>query len=171
MLYYLCNALRSLFQVPRRRVARLQLHGTCRPPGHRGRIPHDPQHHSNSVHGQHADRPADAGEDETQTPATAVSLHEDRRSVDTGHGVRFAGQTAELQRRLDYVQRGPLAARHSGRAGRHLQLSGAQHLHENAETQSETAQQRESRQSGQDQTVQGLVEVGQFTNANVGTDT
>lgn len=160
----------SLFQVPGHGNSSLQFHGARRHSGYRRRLPHDTQRHRRPVHGQHADRPADARENATQTSVAAVSLHEDRHSADAGDGVRLAGPTVGLQRRLDRLQRGPLVAGHRRRVGRHLQLSGAQHIHENAETKSETAQQREPRQSGQNQTVQGPIEVGQPADADVGAD-
>jgi len=83
-------------------------------------------------HGRAAGGQEDPAEDAPEAHAAAAPVREDRDSAVRGERVRLRGQERVAGVRpggVDRVQRGPLAAGHSGRAGRYVQLSGAEDLH------------------------------------------
>jgi len=87
----------------------------------------DRQGHCRAAGGQ--ENPA---EDAPEAHAAAAPVREDRNAAVRGERVRLRGQERVTGIRpggVDRVQRGPLAAGHTGRAGRHVQLSGAEDLH------------------------------------------
>lgn len=97
--------------------------------------------YSRFAHPQLVDRPGhswptgrqkDPAEDAQKTYIATASVRENRRAVVCGERVRLRGQervASVRPGRVDRVQRGPLAARYTGRAGRHVQLSGVEDLH------------------------------------------
>lgn len=83
-------------------------------------------------HGRAAGGQEDPAEDAPEAHAATAPVREDRHAAVRGERVRVRGQERVADVRpggVDRVQRGPLAAGHTGRAGRHVQLSGAQDLH------------------------------------------
>lgn len=84
-------------------------------------------------HGRPAGGQEDPAEDAPEAHAAAAPVREDRHAAVRGQRVRVRGQERVARvrpGRVDRVQRGPLAAGHTGRAGRHVQLPGAEDLHE-----------------------------------------
>jgi len=82
-------------------------------------------------HGRAAGGREDATEDAPEAHAAAAPVRENRRAAVRGERVRLRGAQRVAGRgpgRVDRVQRGPLAAGHSGRAGRHVRLPGAEDL-------------------------------------------
>lgn len=83
-------------------------------------------------HGGPAGGQEDPAEDAPEAHAAAASVREDRRAAVRGKRVRVRGQervAGVRSGRVDRVQRGPFTAGHTGRAGRHVQLPGAEDLH------------------------------------------
>lgn len=83
-------------------------------------------------HGRAAGRQEGPAEDAPKAHTAAAPVREDRRAALRGERVRVRCAQRVADRRpdrVDRVQRGPLAAGHTGRAGRHVQLSGAEDLH------------------------------------------
>lgn len=83
-------------------------------------------------HGRAAGGQENSAEDAPEAHAAAAPVRENRHVTVRGERVRVRGQERVAGVRpggLDRVQRGPLAAGHTGRAGRHVQLSGAEDLH------------------------------------------
>lgn len=83
-------------------------------------------------HGRAAGGQEDAAEDAQEAHAAAAPVRENGRAAVRGERVRLRGQERVSGHRpcgVDRVQRRPLAAGHSGRAGGHVQLPGAQDLH------------------------------------------
>lgn len=82
-------------------------------------------------HGRAAVGREDAIEDAPEAHAAAAPVRKNRRAAVRGECVRLRGAERVADYgpgRVDRVQRGPLAAGHSGRVGRHVQLPGAEDL-------------------------------------------
>jgi len=83
-------------------------------------------------HGRTAGGQEDPAEDAPEAHAAGAPVREDRHASVRGERIRLRGQEWIANIRpggLDRVQRGPLTAGHTGRAGRHVQLSSAEDLH------------------------------------------
>lgn len=83
-------------------------------------------------HGGPAGGQKDPAQDAPETHAATAPVRENRRAPLRRQRVRLRGQERVARLgpgRVDRVQRGPLAAGHSGRAGGHVQLPGVEDLH------------------------------------------
>lgn len=92
----------------------------------------DPQLADRPCHCRPTGRQKDPAEDAPETHAATAPVRENRRVVVRSERVRVRGQkrfAGVRPGRVDRVQRGPFAARYTGRAGRHVQLSGVEDLH------------------------------------------
>lgn len=100
-----------------------------------GRRP-SPELADGARHGRAAGGQKHAAEDAAEAHAAAAPVREDCRATVRGERARLRGAqqrvadgTGGRRDRVDRIQRGPLAAGHTGRAGRYVQLSGAEDLH------------------------------------------
>lgn len=83
-------------------------------------------------HGRPAGGQKDPGKDAPEAHAAAPPVRENRHAPVRRERVRVRGpeRVADVRPgRVDRVQRGPLAAGHTRRVGRHVQLPGAEDLH------------------------------------------
>lgn len=91
-----------------------------------------PQLADRQGHGRAAGGQENPAENAQEAHAAAAPVREDSNAAVRGQRVRLRGQEWVADIRpggVDRVQRGPLAAGHPGRTGRHVQLSGSEDLH------------------------------------------